>query len=104
MRRRKQEYPGGTIDIADAEDISGGVTASLANFDRWTLLIHVGGAIDITVEVSPDNGTTWYEIPESVLSYSAATDDVLNLGYDATDIRLTGSNTTSTTAQVRGVF
>jgi len=95
---------GETIGIADAEDISGGVVASLANYDRWTLFIHVAGAIDITVELSPDDKATWYEIPESVLSYGSATDDVLTLGYDGTDIRLTGSNTADTTAQVRGVF
>jgi len=104
MRRREQEYPGGTIDIANAEDISAGVTASLANFDRWTLLLNAAGAIDITVEISPDGGTTWYEIPESPLSFSGAGDKTEELGYDATNIRLTGSNATNVTSQVRGVF
>jgi len=98
-------YPDGeTINIATAEDISGGVTAPLANYNRWTLFIHVADAIDITVEISPDNGDTWYEIPESPLSYSAATDDVLEVGYDGTDVRLTGSNTTDVTADIRGVY
>jgi len=92
-----------TVSICDAADISGGVTAELSNYSRWTLYIHVAGAIDITVELSPDGGSTWYEIPESALSYGGATDDALSLGYDATHIRLTGSNTTSTTAQVRGI-
>lgn len=93
-----------TVSICDAADISGGVTAELSNYSRWTLYIHVAGAIDITVELSPDGGSTWYEIPESALSYSAAADDVLEMGYDATRIRLTGSNATNVTAQVRGVF
>jgi len=102
--KRAGKYPADTVDIASTEDISGGVTGSLSNFDRWTLYINVAGAIDITVELSPDGGTTWYEIPESALSYSAAADDVLEMGYDATRIRLTGSNATNVTAQVRGVF
>jgi len=103
MPRRRVENPGEIVDIADG-DISDGVTAELSNYDRWTLFIHVAGAIDITVELSPDGGDTWFEIPESPLSFSAAGDDVNEFGYDATHIRLTGSNTTVTTAQVRGVF
>jgi len=103
-KRGHGESGGETIDICSAADISGGVTAELDDYRDWSLFIHVGGAIDITVELSPDGGTTWYEIPESVLSYSATADDVLEIGYSADMIRLTGSNATSTTAQVRGVF
>jgi len=95
---------GETVIIASAEDISGGVTAELSNYDRWTLFVHVADAIDITVELSSDGGDTWFEIPESPLSYSGAADDANDMGYDATHIRLTGSNTTSTTAHIRGVF
>jgi len=104
MGRRRKKYPGETVNVSDAEDISGGVTAELSNYDRWTLYISVAGAIDITVELSPDGGTTWYEIPESPLSYGAAADDAMEIGYSATNLRLTGSNVTNTTAQVRGVF
>ncbi|KXA93021.1 hypothetical protein AKJ64_01590 [candidate division MSBL1 archaeon SCGC-AAA259E17] len=98
------EDAGETVRIADAEDISGGVTAELACYDRWTLLIHVAGAIDVTVELSPDGKATWYEIDESPYSYGAAGDSTNELGYDATHIRLTGSNATSVTAQIRGVW
>jgi len=104
MPRRRQNYPGETVDVASAEDISGGVTAELSNYNRWTLFIHVAGAIDVTVELSPDGGDTWYESPESPLSYSGTGDDAVEFGYDATDIRLTGSNATNITAQIRGVF
>jgi len=93
---------GETVSICEAEDISGSVTAPLKNYDRWTLFIHVEGAIDITVELY--SGENWYEIPESPLSYSAAGDDVLETGYDGTQIRLTGSNTTETTSDVRGIY
>jgi len=102
--RRRHDYPAETVDISDAEDISAGVTAELSNYDRWTLFIHVAGAIDVTVELSPDGGATWYEIPESVLSYGGAADDVMEIGYSATNIRLTGSNATNVSSQVRGVF
>jgi len=95
---------GETVSICEAEDISDGVTASLKNYDGWTLFTRVAGAIDITVELSPDNTDTWYEIPESPLSYTEATDDANEVGYDATDIRLTGSNTTDVTADVRGIY
>jgi len=80
------------------------VTAPLKNYDGWTLYTHVAGAIDITVELSPDGGGTWYEIPESPLSYSEETDDANEVGYNGTDIRLTGSNTTDVTADVRGIY
>jgi len=98
-------YPNGeTVSICDSEDISDGVTASLGNYDGWTLYTHVAGAIDITVELSSDNGDTWYEIPESPLSYSEETDDANVIDYKATDIRLTGSNTTDVTSQIRGIY
>jgi len=95
---------GETVNICDSEDISGGVTASLSNYDGWTLYTHVAGAIDITVEISPDNTDTWYEIPESPLSYSEETDDANVIDYDGTDIRLTGSNDTDVTADVYGIY
>jgi len=95
---------GETVSICEAEDISDGVTASLRNYDGWTLYTHVAGAIDITVELSSDGGDTWYEIPESPLSYSEETDDANVIDYNGTDIRLTGSNTTEVTADVYGIY
>jgi len=91
------------VEISRAEDISGGVESDLYNYRWWTLYLSVAGAIDVTVELSPD-GTDWYEIPESPLSYSESGDDVLEVGYDANKIRLTGSNATDVTSQVKGVF
>lgn len=94
---------GETIEICKDADISGGVTKALKNFRRWTLYLKTAGAIDITVELSPD-GSTWFKVPESPVSFSAADDDVIEMGYDATHIRLTGSNTTAVTAMIRGVY
>lgn len=104
MVNRRQKYPAETVDIASTEDISGGVTAELSNYDRWTLYLKLTAACDITVELSPDGGTTWYEIEESPFSYGAAGDGTEEFGYDATDIRLTSSTADNVTAQVRGVF
>lgn len=95
---------GETVVVAREQDISGGVEASLKNYRRWTLYLKTGGAVDITIELSPDGGETWFTIPESPVSFSAAGDDVIEMGYDATNIRLTGSNSTSVTALIRGIF
>ncbi|RLI73912.1 hypothetical protein DRP04_15250 [Archaeoglobales archaeon] len=95
---------GETITICTNADISSGVIASLKNFKRWTLYLKAAAAMDIKIELSPDGGTTWYEIPDSPISFSAAGDDVLEVGYDATHIKLTGSTTDAVTAQIRGVY
>jgi len=105
LRREVGGDAGETIRLADAEDISGTTKRfKLPSFSNWSLFIHVAGAIDITVELSPDWKKTWFEIPESPLSYTEATDDVLEMGYTAFSIRLTGSNTTDVTAYVRGDY
>jgi len=104
LSTRAPKDEGETITICTNADTSGGVTASLKNFKRWTLYLKVSAAMDITIELSPDGGTTWYEIPESPISFSAAGDDVLEVGYDATHIKLTGSTTDTVTAQIRGVY
>jgi len=105
--KKKAEVSGRNSDvqtIADSEDISNGASITLNNYNQYTLMLHVDGSIDITVELSPDSGTNWFEIPESKLSYGSAQDDVLEMGYDADMIRLTGSNATSVTAKVYGVY
>lgn len=97
------EDAGETLTICTTADISGGVSQELNNYNRLTLYLKTGGAIDVTLELSAD-GSTWYEPSESPISFAGAGDDVLELGYDATDIRLTGSNATLVTGQIKGVF
>ena len=104
LSTRAPKDEGETITICKDADISGGVTAELKNFKRWTLYLKVAAAMDIKVELSPDGGTTWFTIPESPISFSAAGDDVIEFGYDATHIRLTASTTDAVTAIIRGVF
>jgi len=79
------------------------VTQALADFDRFTLYLDGSDASDITVEISPDGGTTVYEIPESPLSYGAAFVDVNIIDYNCNWIRLTTSAAITITAQIRGI-
>jgi len=104
LSTRAPKDEGDTITICTDTDISAGVSAALKNFKRWTLYLKVADAIDITIELSPDGGNTWFTIPESPISFSAAGDDVIEFGYDATHIKLTGSNTNAVTAIIRGIF
>lgn len=89
-----------------AADISGGVTFDLSEFmngyDKLTLFLNAGAAVDVTVELSPVDGTDWFEIPESPISIpTGGGDDVTEITYDGAQIRLTGSNTTAVQAIYR---
>ena len=95
---------GDTITIATAQDISAGVSEANGNYNRWTLYLTAADAIDIDIELSPDGGATWYDLPESPIAFAAAGDDIIEFGYDATNIRLTGSNANLVTAQIRGLY
>lgn len=90
--------------VANNEDISGGKEHTIGNVPSFSLWLSVGGAIDITVEGSPDGGQTWYTLPESKIVFSGAGDDVKHISYHMDRIRLTGSNATAVTAQIREVM
>jgi len=86
------------------EDISGGVEQAIGNVPAATLYLAASGAVEVTVEFSPDAGKTWYEpTAESPVAFNAAGEDIVHIEYHATDIRLTGSNGTAVEAQVREV-
>jgi hypothetical protein len=90
--------------LADTEDVSAGVETTVGDVTSFTLFLDVGGAIDLTVELSPDGGATWYEPrDESPISFTEANTDLYRIVYDADRVRLTGSNGTAVTAQVREV-
>ena len=95
---------GVTIVIAKDEDISKGVEKAIPSFTGWTLYLKTKGAIDIVIQLSPDNGKTWFEIFESPVSFATAGDKVIKLNYDATHVKLIGSNTTQVTAIIRGLI
>ena len=97
---------GKTVGIQmPAGDIGGGVVGVLKAYRRWTLYISGTPADQIRVELSPDGGTTWYEIEESPLVLNANGIVSKEFGYDAGHIRLTNiTSTDDTAAQVRGVL
>lgn len=99
-----KEDSGATVSIASEEDISLGVTADLQNFKLFTLYLTVTAACDITVELSPDGGTTWFEEPDSPHIYVGAGDDFINLPYAANAIKVSSTTADNVTAKGRGVL
>jgi len=90
--------------VVDSEDISGNVTEPIDDLRNFTLYLKVSGAVDITVELSPDDGSNWYEpADDSPVEFSGSGTDIVLIRYQANKIRLTGSNGTDVTAQVREV-
>lgn len=105
QRIEHQEHSAFVTNIqSPAADISGGVTASPRTNRDHTLYLNTAGAVDVTVELSPDSGDHWYEIAESPITISSATDDVTHIGYSFDTIRLTGSNATNVLAQMHQVM
>ena len=88
-----------------AEDISGGVTAPMSTGKgagtSATLFIETQGAVDLTIEFSPD-GSAWYE-PQSQMpiTFSEAGTEVLHMGYDASALKVTASNSTAVNLDLR---
>lgn len=90
--------------LAEAQDVSGdGVQAWTSATRSTTLYLHAAAAVEVEVEVSPDGGSTWYTLPESPVVFGEQGDDAVKIEYDFNRIRLTGSNATNVTAQVREV-
>jgi hypothetical protein len=89
----------GSIILATAADISGGVEATLPAMTKWTLFLHADATVDIYVYLSPD-GINWFQITESPISFSAAGDQTVEFGYVARAIKLVASNTTPVTAMI----
>ena len=87
----------GTITVASSADISSGVTANLPPLSKWTLYLHADDAVDVDIYLSPD-GTNWFKIPESPVSFTGAGDNAVEFGYVAKAIKLVGSNSTTVTA------
>ena len=95
----------GTSLTDGPEDISEGVEATLSTgtgaASSATLFIETQGAIDLKVEFSPD-GSSWYEpLDESPISISNPNTEMSYIEYDATSIRVTGSNSTAVNLALR---
>jgi hypothetical protein len=96
---------GGTAKLADAENISGdGVEARTSNTTSTTLYLSVDGAVTISVEVSPDGGSTWYVLPESPVKFSGSDDNAIRFAYDFNRLRVSSDDASvDVTAQLREV-
>lgn len=96
---------GNSSDVTNGqEDISVQKTSPVGNVSSFTVFLDAAGAVDVTIELSPDGGSTWYEPrKESPVSFSGANEEIVQVEYNATDIRVTGSDTTAVEVQIREV-
>lgn len=97
----------GENGITDGEeDLSGGVEVDVGDVSAFTLYLGVSdeSAVDVTVFLSPDGGTNFYEPDESPVSF-ASTDGskVEHIPYNANRVRLKANNATPIQAQIREV-
>jgi len=99
-----KEDSGATVAVAENEDASGGKTATLQNFKIFTLYLTVTAACTVTVELSPDGGSTWFEEPGSPYVFGAAGTQFIDLPYAATSIKVTSTTADPITAIGRGVL
>lgn len=87
------------------EDISAGVTADLSTGDgapsTATLYIATEGAIELTIEFSPDGETFREPAEESPIEFTEAGEDVAFIDYDAAAVRVESSNATGVDLDLR---
>jgi len=83
-----------TTTLASSSDISGGVTASINKRDYTVYLQNTGASSsDVTISFSPDGGTTFIDDPGGAITVDSGGSTVVEVGFDATDIQVTASNT-----------
>lgn len=90
-----------------AGDINAGVEADLKGYERWTLYLSGTAGDEIKIELSPDGGTTYYELDggESPVTLDGNGVLTIEMGYDGNSIRLTNeTGTDATAAQIRGTL
>ena len=105
VEKIKARGASGTSLTDGADDISDGVEASLSTgtgaASSATLFIATDGAVELTIEFSPD-GETWREPgDESPIGFDAAGEDVAFIDYDAAAIRISASNNTPVNLDLR---
>lgn len=94
--------------IANNEDISGGVdyVIPLGDDNKWrntSLYIRTDGAVNITLELSPEDTPDYFEPEESPLVFNAAGENIYQIDYTWKAIQLTGSNATNVIAKIKGL-
>jgi hypothetical protein len=83
--------------IADEADASGTLATAFPDSTHHTLYLSVPVACEITVELSPD-GTHWFQIDESPVSFDAVGETAIEFGYTAAQIRITANVSDNITA------
>jgi len=84
-----------TNQIAAAADISGGVSQKIDKRDFTVYVENTGSAsIDISLAYSPDGATSFFPDPDvNATTVSAGGTLIVEVGYDATHVEVSGSNT-----------
>ena len=97
---------GETTIICTDTDISGeGIQQFIKNFINWTIYFKANDAVEITVELSPDEGTTWFEMPGTFSIPGGGGSDWINGQYLVVNaIKLSANNTEGVTAILRGIY
>lgn len=87
------------------EDISNGVTVDLSTAtgaaSTATLFIETQGAVELTIEFSPDGETFREPADESPIEFTEAGEDVAFIEFDAAAVRVSGSDTTGVDLDLR---
>jgi len=83
-----------TDQIASTADISGGVTQQIVA-QHFTVYVENTGSSssDITLSYSPDGTSTFLPDPDGVVTVSSGSSNAFEIGYDATHVQVTASNT-----------
>ena len=105
VEKIKAREGSGTSLTNGAEDISDGREASLSTgfgaASSATLFIVTEGAIDLTIEFSPDGEKFREPADESPIKFSEAGEDVAFIDYDAAAVRVEGSDATGVDLDLR---
>jgi len=83
-----------TDQIASTADISSGVTQQIVA-QNFTVYVENTGASssDITLSYSPDGASTFLPDPDGVVTVSNGSVNAFEIGYDATHVQVSASNT-----------
>lgn len=92
-----------TTVLADAQDISGGVTASVSS-SEFSLFASGTGGDNLKIELSNDGGSHWFAADESSeFSLDSNTgDDTAEITYTCDRVRVTNSSSSNNTTVIMG--
>jgi len=88
------------------EDLTGGIEVDVDDVSAFTLYLGVStaSAVEVSVYLSPDGGTNYYEPDESPVSLSSDDESAVeHIPYNASAVKLVASDATPVKAQIREV-